>query len=91
MVGYVYIIQSLKNGRYYIGSSEDPKRRLNEFHNIGKVKSTKFLIPWKIVFSQKCFDMSEARKIEFKLKSYKSRIILDKIIDEGGCSIISSG
>lgn len=88
MSGYVYIIQSLKNGRYYVGCSENPERRLMEFHNLGKVKATKLLIPWELVFSQKYENMAIARKVEWRLKRLKSRVILDKIIELGRCSIV---
>lgn len=91
MFGYIYIIQSQRNGRFYIGCSEDPKRRLNEFHNLGKVKATKTLIPWKLVFSQKYNDMTVARKVEYKIKSFKSKRILVEIIEEGKCSIMAKG
>jgi len=87
MDGYVYIIQSLRNNRYYVGSSEDSVRRLNEFHNLGKVKATKFLLPWKLVFIQKFENMTVARKIEWKLKKIKSRVILNRIVETGQCFI----
>jgi len=87
MYGYVYIIQSLRNNRYYVGSSEDSVRRLNEFHNLGKVKATKFLLPWKLVFIQKFENMTVARKIEWKLKKIKSRVILNRIVETGQCFI----
>jgi len=80
MFGYVYIIQSQKNGRYYVGSSEDPVRRLNEFHNKSKVKATMYLTPWKLVFSQRYEEIADARKVEYKLKQKKSRVILELVI-----------
>ncbi len=83
MKGWVYIIKSQRNGRYYIGSSKDPIRRLNEFHNQGKVKATKYLIPWKLVFSQKYFNIVDARKVEYKFKKFKSKVLLEKIISFG--------
>jgi putative endonuclease len=83
MEGWVYIIKSQKNGKYYVGSSGDPVRRLNEFHNRGKVKATRHLIPWKLVFTQKYVDISEARRVEHRFKMFKSRILLEKIISFG--------
>jgi len=80
MFGYVYIIQSQKNGRYYVGSSEDPTRRLDEFHNLGKVSATKGGLPWKMMFVKEYGTISEARKIEYKLKQKKSRVILELVI-----------
>jgi putative endonuclease len=81
-IGFVYIIQSQKSGAYYIGSSVDPKRRLQE-HNQGETKSTRNKGPWKIVLTQECVDIVTARKIELKLKKMKRRDYLEKIIQEG--------
>jgi putative endonuclease len=78
----VYIIKSDKNERYYIGSTVNLTRRLEE-HNRGKTPSTRYLVPWKAVFSQECDTLAEARKTERKLKSFKSRIIIDRIVRTG--------
>ncbi|MCF8107566.1 MAG: GIY-YIG nuclease family protein [Desulfohalobiaceae bacterium] len=36
---YVYVLISLKDGKFYTGSTDDLKRRMNE-HSSGKVVST---------------------------------------------------
>ena len=41
---YVYILISLKDKKFYVGSSEDLVRRIDE-HKKGKVKSTKNRLP----------------------------------------------
>jgi len=87
MSGYLYILKSEKHKRYYVGSSDDPERRLVTQHNNGFVKSTKSGIPWIIVFKQKYDSLANARKIEFKLKKYHSRVIIEKIINDGYCKI----
>jgi len=76
---YVYILESLKNSRYYIGSTNNIQRRLEE-HNAGKTKSLKYLRPLRIVFSRKCKDRISARRLEAKLKQYKSRSIIEQIV-----------
>lgn len=81
MAGYIYILQT-KGNHYYIGSTNDLNRRLLE-HKSGKTKSLKRLLPIKLVFSQKFGDVNLARKIENKLKRFKSRKIIEKIIKEG--------
>ncbi len=86
MNGWVYVLQSLKNDRYYIGCSENPERRVNEFHNLGKVKATRYMKPWKLVFMQKFLNMTEARRVEYKIKSFKSRRITEDIV--GGRRIL---
>ena len=87
MNGYVYVLKSLKFDRYYIGSSENPDNRLNNYHNLGKVIATKYGVPWIIVFAQKYLSIKIARQIEYKLKSFKSRKIIEEIIKDGFCKI----
>lgn len=78
---FVYINQSLKSGRYYIGCSVDPIRRLSE-HNTGKVKATSKMIPWINKYCQKYDSAREARRIEYQLKKMKRRDIIERIIKE---------
>lgn len=77
----VYILQSEKNKRYYVGSTNNLERRLKE-HNSGKTLSIRFTKPYSIVFSQEFDSIELARKIELRLKKYKSRKILEKIIQD---------
>lgn len=81
-MGYLYILKSLRNGRYYIGSTNNLERRLKE-HNTGQTKYTKYTIPFEIAFSYECVSLEEARKLEKKLKKFKSKTIIDKIIESG--------
>ncbi|MCX6757823.1 MAG: GIY-YIG nuclease family protein [Candidatus Nomurabacteria bacterium] len=76
---YIYILNSIKNGRYYVGSCEDINIRLTR-HNKGLVKSTKFYIPWKIVYTEEYKTLSEARKREYQIKSWKKRSEIEKLI-----------
>ncbi|MBI5044453.1 MAG: GIY-YIG nuclease family protein [Candidatus Levybacteria bacterium] len=78
---FVYILQSLTNSRYYIGSTTNLSRRLNE-HNSGKSGYTNVTKPFKIVFSQKFSSLTQARQMEKKLKSFKSREIIVQIIKD---------
>ncbi len=82
MNGYIYVLQSLKNGRFYIGSTNNLERRLIE-HNQGRSTYTSFTKPFKIIFSQKFDNLSIARKIEFKLKQFKSKKVIIDIIESG--------
>ncbi len=46
---YVYVLQSLKDIKLYIGYSSDLKRRLYE-HKIGGSKSTRKRLPFKLIY-----------------------------------------
>ncbi|MBI5150246.1 MAG: GIY-YIG nuclease family protein [Candidatus Omnitrophica bacterium] len=85
-MAYVYILQSAKNGRYYIGSTENIATRLYA-HNSGGVQATRNLLPVKIVFKQEHLDYTVAHKIEKKLKKLKRRDYIEKIIKEGNIRI----
>lgn len=75
----VYILESQKNYRYYIGSTDNISRRFDD-HNFGKVASTRNLRPWIIKVFIVCKDLTEARSNEYRLKKYKRKDILNKVI-----------
>jgi len=68
MSGVVYILQSLKDNRTYIGSTSDFTRRLKQ-HNAGQVKSTKYRTPFKVLFIEEFETLGEARNRELWWKS----------------------
>ncbi|MBU1046651.1 GIY-YIG nuclease family protein [Patescibacteria group bacterium] len=76
---YVYILQSLKNLNYYTGLTKDIERRLQE-HNSKQTKSNKSYAPFKIVYTEKCKTLSEARAREKFLKSGTGREFRNKIL-----------
>jgi len=76
---YTYILKSEKNNSYYIGSCGNIDIRLNR-HNKGLSKSTKRYVPWKLVHTEEFLTLSEARKREYQIKSWKSRKAIEKII-----------
>ena len=80
MKGFIYILESQRNGRYYIGSTNDLGRRLIE-HNGSKTKSLRYLRPLKVVFSQEFATIGEARTWEMRLKRLKSRRLISEIIE----------
>ena len=74
---YVYVLQSSRNARLYIGSSEEPDKRLAA-HNAGKVRSTKSARPWKCILLESHPDRATAEKRERYLKSGWGRRTLKK-------------
>ena len=83
---YLYILKSIIDNKYYIGSTDSIERRLEE-HNRGQTKSTKFRRPFKLIFTQKYSTLKEARYIEKKLKSFKNKKIIDRIVAEGSIKL----
>ena len=79
-MSYVYILQSEKNGRFYAGSTTDLDERIKK-HGQGAVLSTKPYRPWKVVFRQGFESYSDARKAELKIKRYKRRDYIIKLIN----------
>ena len=66
----VYILQSLKDGGYYVGMTQDIAHRLT-YHNKGYVCSTKIRVPFKIAHVEAYNTRKEARDREKYLKSYQ--------------------
>lgn len=73
---YVYVIKSLKNGRLYVGSTSDLKRRFKE-HNGGiGGKYTKDNGPFKLIFYEAFLDKKDATKDELFFKTGYGREVL---------------
>jgi len=66
-MNYTYLIQSKIKKWVYIGSTKDLLKRFDE-HNNGKIKSTKGLIPFRLVYYKAYQTYSLARKREIELK-----------------------
>ncbi len=64
---YVYVIQSRKDQRYYIGFTSDIVDRVKA-HNAEKSRYTKAYVPWDLIYYEAYEDESIARKREIKLK-----------------------
>ena len=78
---FVYVLESRRNGRYYIGFSVDPDKRLAS-HNDGRVKATKYLRPWKLIYREEHPDATSARKREYQMKAMKSRKYVQALIEK---------
>jgi len=65
---YVYILQSQKNGKLYIGKTGNLKRRVKE-HNARQNSSTKPYAPWDLVFYEAYTEHEDAKRREKYLKN----------------------
>ena len=63
----VYIIKSEHHGRFYVGMSADPDKRLH-FHNLGLNTSTRNGAPWEQVWVSEPMLKTEALRLEQKIK-----------------------
>ncbi|MFH1170215.1 MAG: GIY-YIG nuclease family protein [Candidatus Vogelbacteria bacterium] len=71
----IYVLYSQKDNRTYVGQTGNLERRLSE-HNSGKVKSTKFRLPLKLLFTEEFSTSVEAKRRELWWKSSTGRLRL---------------
>jgi len=77
---FVYILQSEETGRYYVGESGDPERRLTH-HNSTSTGFTARYRPWQLVFTQEFSTKEEAVAAEQLIKGWKSRKMTRYVIE----------
>ena len=78
---YVYILQSKKDKRLYIGYSKDLQRRIKE-HNEGKVKATQNRLPMELIYYEAYKYEKIAKKQEMFYKTGQGRRVLKKRVLE---------
>ena len=81
MTFWVYALQSLKDGRYYVGNTQDIEDRVRR-RNAGDYRYTKGHRPWKLVYRERVKSRSEAVKLERFFKTGVGRKILNKNISQ---------
>ncbi len=79
---FIYILYSTESGKYYVGYSNDPFRRVNE-HNTKPFNTyTSKNRPWSLVAVFFCpGEKSSAMKMEKFIKMQKSQKFIEKIIN----------
>jgi len=81
---FVYFLLSLRDNEFYIGcTSGKPQERLLKYHNKGKVKSTRYRIPFVLTYYEIYNDKNLAFKREFYLKhpdGYQEKIKIAELI-----------
>lgn len=85
MKGFVYVLKN-NEGRIYIGSTDNLVRRLAH-HKYGGTYTTRRMQNIHPVLTQEYATLQEARKVELKLKKFKRRDFVEKIIKEGHIKI----
>lgn len=78
---YVYVIESLKLGKLYIGYSQDLTKRLKE-HNQGLNFSTKPYKPWRCIYYEACLNEEDAMRREKYLKTTQGNRLLKRRLKE---------
>lgn len=76
---FIYILYNSVINRYYIGSTNDLMRRLEE-HNRGQTKSTRQKGNWLIIYKETYKTILEAKRREKVIKSYKSGNAFKKLL-----------
>lgn len=79
MTHYVYILRSLQDGSYYVGSTQDIGARL-ERHNQGRSQYTKGKRPWEVVYSEEHPNRSSAMRRERQIKSWQRHDFIDELV-----------
>ena len=79
MYYYVYLLLSEKDDNFYVGFTDNIKKRVLD-HNSGKVKSTRNRRPFKLVYWEGCLNKKDALRREKYLKStWGKRYIKNRI------------
>ena len=65
---YVYVLQSLKDSKWYTGYTNDLKRRFEE-HNKGLEYATSKRRPFKVIYYEACVNEQDAKMREIYLKT----------------------
>ena len=66
---YVYLLQSIKTKKFYIGATNDLRKRFYQ-HNQGNSLATKAGVPWKLVYYEAFPTKALALQREHRLKHY---------------------
>ena len=65
---YTYILKSDKTDEFYTGATDNLRNRVTD-HNKGKVRSTKYKRPLKLIYFEGCLNKDDAFRREKYLKT----------------------
>jgi putative endonuclease len=81
---YIYILYSISSNIYYVGYSNDFRKRLEQHNHSENLTFTSKHRPWELKAVYSCGKVeSEAMKIEKFIKKQKSRTLIEKLITGG--------
>ena len=72
---YVYVLLSKRDNEFYIGYTQNLRRRIEE-HNAKKNFSTKSKLPLSLIYVESCLDEEDAKRREKYLKTTQGRRLL---------------
>ena len=78
---FVYILYSASRDKYYVGSCEDVNKRLVK-HNTNHAGFTGKTGDWIIKWTEEHADKTGALKREKQIKAWKSRKMIEKLIND---------
>ena len=76
---YTYVLKSEKSGKYYVGSTHNIVDRVAR-HNHGQVTSTKYGIPWLVIYKEQALTRNDAFARELRIKKYKGGAAFKKLL-----------
>lgn len=78
---YTYVLLSLKDHKFYIGYTNNLKRRLEE-HQLGKSLSTACRRPFQLIFYEAFLKAGDAKRRESYFKTTKGKVTLRQMLSE---------
>jgi predicted GIY-YIG superfamily endonuclease len=77
--GFIYLLESIKANKYYLGSTNCPARRIAQ-HNKGVVTATMNYLPWRCLFVIYIGTLTEAKRVEYYIKKQKLKLYPQNVI-----------
>ena len=74
---YTYMLQSLKDGQFYTGFTENFKLSF-EHHSKGRIESARQRRPLKLIYYEVCLDIEDAMRRERYFKTYHGKMFLKR-------------
>jgi putative endonuclease len=77
---YAYVLQSVKNGRLYVGNTNDLKRRFDDHNKKRGSAYTSQNAPFELIFYEAYLNKKDAAAAEIFFKSgYGREVLKDKL------------